>query len=185
MDAHDINDRRNSIGSSDVAAIIGASPEGWRNAADVYMEKRYGVDRSSKDTMATTVGNYVEGGVTEWAEDQLGPIDRQVRVSKSGYKVVNLDGRLRDDHKIGFECKTTGQSREWGDEWTDQIPPYYSAQVLYQMHVADLETVYVPVLMWQYGFPTLKMYVIERSECEEAIRAIAKAVRFFWHRHVL
>src|SRR6266850_4731464 len=50
LSAKQLEQRRQGIGSSDVAAIVGASP--WATAADIYYDKVDGITKPESEAMA-------------------------------------------------------------------------------------------------------------------------------------
>jgi len=65
-----LKQRENHVGSSDMAAIMGVDP--WRSSADVWFEKT-GKLKEQAETEAMYLGNKLEGGVLDFAEEKLGP----------------------------------------------------------------------------------------------------------------
>lgn len=56
------------------------------------------------------------------------------------------DCTCMNDPLAVLECKVDGGSDEWGEEFTDEIPVHYRAQVLWQMDVMGVSTAYVACL---------------------------------------
>jgi predicted phage-related endonuclease len=76
-----------------------------------------------------------------------------------------------------LEVKTARSSQEWGDPGTDDIPPYYQAQCLWQMDVLGADVVHLAVLIG--GSDYREYRVVWDAEEAEAIRLRAAA---FWQR---
>jgi hypothetical protein len=71
------------------------------------------------------------------------------------------------------EVKTTADGDEWGVAGTDEIPPYYRAQVVWQLDTLGLPVGYVAVLLPRLEF---REYRIDYNADEAAyIRAEARA----------
>jgi len=174
--------RHKYIGASDVPAVLGVSP--WKSASDVYYAKVAEFEKRDKITKSIEAGNLLEVAVLDFAEQRLGKIKRnQFRVHpKKTYASATLDAICLEQDDVGVEAKTTGNTDQWGEENTDQIPIYYLAQVQWQMYVTGYKTIYVPVLMPDFGLQ-FKMYKVERDE--ELIDSIAKRCDDFWHDNVL
>src|SRR3990172_6593128 len=88
--------RRQRIGSSDAAAICGASP--LHNAADIYWSKIGELE--DRPTEEQELGNDVQGMLCQWAAKQLDQETYEPDVwcpSPAGLPIAaNLDGRLGD-----------------------------------------------------------------------------------------
>jgi len=149
--------RRNHIGASDMAAIMGLSP--WRTPYDVWAEKTGRlVDEADPDNEVMALGTLLETGVLDFAGSVLGPIRRnQFRKHPS----LPIGGHL-DAIRVGtnepVEAKTAGllgPLREpWGDEGTDHVPD----RILIQVHTqclalapVEVERAYVAALLGGQG----------------------------------
>ena len=86
--------RRNHIGASDLPAIMGLDT--FKTAADVWLEKRgMLIDQPAKEAMKA--GNRFEGGVVDYAEEELGPLVRDVEIAVPdlGFPLVcHLDAQV-------------------------------------------------------------------------------------------
>jgi putative phage-type endonuclease len=176
----EIEERRKAIGASDVAAIIGCSP--WKSAWDVWADKTGRLDSWSGNN-ATRIGQYLESGVLDYAESQLGPLDRNVRIAYVGKPIVStLDAITADG--VPVEVKTAGMTGplhgEWGDAGTDQIPEHYLCQVHTQILCTEAQTAYLFALLAGRG---IVRYEIERSDslCD----ALASQLCEWWDRHII
>jgi len=200
--------RQGSIGGSDVPAILNISP--FKSAADIYIEKMNGVTRVENKAMEA--GHMLEPAVIDWALTKIkkgrefswtsANVRRtQVLVASTGEVVpahANLDfmfmaagdyiegnqGQRQPETREGLEAKTTGISKSWGPEGTDQIPDHVLAQCLWQSAVAELDKVHIGVLIGDRGFH-LKVYVIDPSEYKEELQEIIDRVAVFWNKNIL
>lgn len=89
------------------------------------------------------------------------------------------DAWCEDDPQnvYGVEIKTSQYSDGWGTPGTAEIPPYYLAQVVWQMIVTGFRKVYVPVL---FGQPfEFREYVVEWADVEADVPAIIAEVIAF------
>lgn len=176
--------RRKHIGSSDAAAIMGLDP--WRNAADIWAEKRGLVQASDTANEAAEIGLMIESSLLDWAAAQIGAKIRknQRRVYTGGVLAANHDALVIGE-PVGVEAKTTGiltpamKRDEWGDEGTDQVPNRVIIQCHHQMIVSDLSRVYVPALIGGRG---RLMFVIERNEALAS--GLAEKLMAFWREYV-
>lgn len=174
-------ERRRYVGSSDAPAIVGVDP--FRTATDVYWSKV--TDLAQVEKASFELGNRLEGAIIDWAGDQLHmPIERDVRVvALDGVRAANLDGRVLG-RAWGIEAKYSSQPEKWGEPGTDDIPPRVSVQCQHQMAVADLELVWVPVLLSNvYSGLEFRMYQVERDD--RIIEELTKQELEFWHSYVV
>lgn len=190
-----LTSRQESVGGSDVPAILGLSP--FKSAADVYIEKTQQMVQI--DNAAIEAGHMLEPAVIDWAitkikESEFSWSSMNVRrtkvlVSSEGLEIsahANLDFMfIAQPHgRQVIEAKTTGLSKYWGSEGTDEVPDYILAQCLWQAIVADIHMIHVAVLIGDRGFQ-LKTFVIDPEDYEEEIEEIVNRVGRFWQKNVL
>lgn len=184
--AEQLAQRRNHIGSSDMAAILGVDQR--RNAADVYWSKVQDTADGLGNNEAITLGNAIELPLLNLAAERLGvEFEPNVhRVHTDGILAANLDA-LIIGQPAALEAKTSGLTNpmwddsDWGREGTDEVPDRVIIQAQHQMLCADLEVVHVPALLGRgRGF---QLFRITRSE--ELTQVILEAAHAFWNDHVL
>lgn len=185
--------RRNHIGSSDIAAIAGCDP--FKSKLAVFLEKVYDIEDLSpghKGPLAR--GNRYERALLDFAQEELGvELQRDVHVQHPSipWIAVNLDARLTAQRvREAVEAKTANMRRvegvaveEYGDPGTDAVPDRVLCQTHLQMDAADLEVVWVPVLLARFGRLEESMYRVERNE--DLIESLRDLADHFWHEHVL
>lgn len=179
--------RRNKIGSSDIAAILGIDP--YRTAADIYWQKVGNIPVEERGGVGDykSVGNYLEGPIKDWAEAELGPMERDVyREHCSGILAANLDGVLIEKPQIieAKTCNILGPSPErelFGEEGTDEVPERVILQVHHQFFCVgpEYQVCMVPVLIGGRGFC---MFRIEQNHAL-AVR-VGLAGLAFWRDFV-
>tara|TARA_R110000824_G_scaffold137154_2_gene301211 strand:- start:10016 stop:10912 length:897 start_codon:yes stop_codon:yes gene_type:complete len=187
--------RQQSVGGSDVPAILGISP--FKSAADVFIEKTQKMKQI--DNTAIEAGHMLEPAVIDWAikrvkKEEFTWSSVNVRrtktiVSSEGLEIAahaNLDFMfIAEPHgRQVIEAKTTGLSKYWGTEGTDEVPDYVLVQCLWQAIVADIHMVHVAVLIGDRGFQ-LKVFVIDPKDYEEEIEEIVSRVGKFWQKNVM
>ncbi len=86
--------------------------------------------------------------------------------------------------RCGLEAKTTSLGSYWGSEGTDEVPEHVLVQCLWQAEVADLNRVYVAVLIADRGFH-FKMYEIDPADYKEEREDIINVISYFWNNHVM
>jgi len=187
--------RQNSVGGSDVPAILGLSP--FKSSSDIYLAKTVGVQQSTSS--AIEAGHQLESAVIEWGMERLKIEDMKwssanVRRTKTlnctkGGSVpahANMDFMFiaPEIGRCGLEAKTTSYRYGWGEEYTDEIPEHVLLQCLWQAEVADLNMVHVAVLIADRGFH-FKMYEVDPAQYEEEREQMINAVGNFWNNHVM
>lgn len=173
-----VKERRNGVGGSDVAAIMGFSP--WKTPYRVYQEKRGEVEAWEGNAI-TDWGHRMEPIIRQWYSDKTG---RCVRVpediiyhGKYPHMLASLDG-FTDDPR-GVEVKTARNGRDWGEPGTNQIPAYYMLQVQHYMIVTGFEVFDVPVSI---GGGSPELYEVPADK--ELQEMIIEAEAAFWQRVV-
>ncbi|MGL5824843.1 MAG: YqaJ viral recombinase family protein [Nocardioides sp.] len=138
--------------ASKVAAIVGLSP----------YESRFQLWHRMRGTLPWEVdndilrrGNYLEPAIRCWFADQhpswvvdstgaWANRDRPWQVATPDSLILKRD-LDRTPHGL-LEIKTALGREQWGEEGTDDIPPGYRAQVLWQMDTLGLPVCWVAVL---------------------------------------
>ena len=133
--------RKNGIGSSEVATIVGLNP--WETPYQLWRRK-LGIDPPAQENFAMRAGHYLEDAVSQFWHDETGREvikasagDWIIRDDKRPYMQVSpdrtywLDGSHTKDNKGILECKTTQKSID-----ADNIPKHWFCQVTYQLGVA-------------------------------------------------
>lgn len=179
--------RKQGIGGSDVAAILGLSP--WRTALDVYLDK-VGEGEPEPETESMRIGTALEQFVADRFEQETGRKTSKFNaLLKRGVCIGNVDrlvvpegarlGSHHDEIRTNelLECKTA--SNEWGDD----VPAYYLSQVQHYMGLDDhFERATVACLF--LGFSKhLSLYTVERDDA--LIADLRAACEKFWNEHVL
>lgn len=185
--------RKQHVGSSDAAAILGVDP--WRSAYDVWADKTGRLRQQGAPGPALTLGNYLEPAVLAWCEDQL-----RTTLTRSVFRVGTTPMAANFD-ALAFglaepavvEAKTVGLiSRpgyfsEFGGAGTDELPDHIVIQVQHQLAVAAAQgdwpaitVAHVPTLLAGVGFV---LYRVERDA--ELIDVLVEAEARFWRDYVV
>lgn len=183
--------RKDSIGASDVPAILGISP--FRTAADIYLEKTTNLNEADlSDSMAIRVGETVELSLVKHGYDIAVDHFDEVRLGELvyDYKVVgdsgapkhaNLDGMATDAETgkpyLVIEAKTTSVPEHWGPSWSQKIPPHVYAQVQWQMGLLGVNHSLVVTLLSAYRLE-LRTYMIPFNQ--ELFKMMCKTCDDFW-----
>jgi len=168
--------RKQHLGSSDVAAILGVDP--WRNAYDVWLEKTGRVE-DSKETEVMYAGTMFEDGILKYAEGQLGKLIRNQYRSAIGFPIAaNIDAIVKESGEP-VEAKTAGLfgpvTEEWGDGGTDQIPDRVIIQVHVHMLCTDKDICHIPAFIGGKGF---NMFMVKKDD--EIMNIIMDQSIEFW-----
>ena len=127
------NQRRQGIGGSDAAAVLGYSH--WHSAYDVWRSKI--ADVADADNESTRRGTRREPELIQEYSNLTG---KQVYKAPHlihpdyGYVHANLDGIIPGERVI--EAKTARRRDGWGDEGTEDIPIDYYLQTQHYMLIA-------------------------------------------------
>ncbi len=132
-----IEERKHHIGASDVGTIMGYNP--YRTGRELFLEKTGRLEPELGD-QETSLGTRLEPVILDVAEEQLGPLERDVVVEAKG---LDFPLKARCDALFGeirVEAKTMGLFNvffsgldDFGDEFTDEIPDQYAVQITAQM----------------------------------------------------
>lgn len=175
--------RRNGIGGSDVAAIMGISR--YRSPYEVWLDKTGRVEPDDlSGNSAVEWGNRLEDCVARKFADEH-PELRVVRrnamlVSRERpWAFANLDriAWAEDGTPYVMECKTAGDRR--AGDWADGVPDYYLTQVTHYLSVTGYAGAWVAVLI---GGSDYREFYVPRDD--DDIRAVEQAVDYFWQVNV-
>lgn len=194
--------RKSGIGGSDIAAILGLSP--WRTALDVWLDK---TSPEVVETPSAPIGT----GAALWWGSRLEEVIGKAYAEATGRRIQRYNALIRHPEKpyfigdVDFLCycadgRTPATRKggirtergveikniryageEWGADGTDEIPPWYLAQVQWYMgiipsvHIFDL----APLISGQ----ELRIYTVEQND--DIIAGMQDVGDRFWMDHVL
>lgn len=178
--------RRDGIGASDVAGILGLSP--WASPWSIWADKA-GLLPPLPDDEAMAAGRWLEAAIGPWFTHETGlhvaGEQTQCTHIDHGHHRCTVDGFVFDSpgdrsplaivtEALGLlEIKVTGPGRRW-----DEVPAHYQTQGQWQMHVTGLDHVWFAVLMGR----RLDIHKLERDQAD--IDFMVGHVDRFWHDHV-
>ncbi len=175
--------RRNGIGGSDIAAILGhsswASPWSlWAEKTGLYtppdhMTERQQIGLDLETAIAAMFCRKASLHVSRHQAQCERPGMEWARCTVDGY--VTRTGDPGDPLIGGFEAKTDGRF-----SWPDGIPIAYQCQGQWNMWVTGLPRWWFAVLHAGFRF---EVYELEADPADQA--HIVAAARSFWHDHVL
>lgn len=175
--------RKNGIGGSDVASIMGLNK--YSSPLNVWLVKT-GREESPdlSDNQAVEWGNRLEDVVADKFADEHPELQVRRRNAtivsiKRPWAFANIDRWVTDGKgNVGIlEVKTVGMRR--AADWDNGVPLYYLTQVTHYMSVTGYQYAWVAVLI---GGQEFREYFIERDE--QDIQAINEAVDTFWRDFV-
>lgn len=148
--------RRNYIGGSDVAGILGWSP--WATPLSVYLSKM-GEPTGDVDTSPGSPidrGNRCEDAVLRAYSERTGRklLGSPPTIYHPDYPFLaaNLDDEVEGGRRIKVEGKTSSNRKHWGEDGSDQIPQYYLSQTSFYSGVTGATMVDIPVFFFKRNF---------------------------------
>lgn len=174
-----LKERRNGIGGSDAAVILGLSE--FKSAFELWAEKK-GYQLPEKESEALRIGTDLEEYVAKRFEEASGKkVHREFKMffnSKYPWAIADIDRKVVGEN-AGIECKTTSAYNKSGFE-EGEIPAYYYVQCQHYMAVKEYDRMYLAVLVLGVGF---YWFVIERNDAE--IEALMDAEQRYWLNNIL
>ena len=177
--------RRQGIGASDVAAIMGLNP--FRSAMGVYLEK-VGLKEEEDENDSLVYGTLFEKIIAERFAERMGVkirwMGQEQIVGPEDWMFAHPDFEVLSTPTEGGECKFTGYPDPdlWGEAGTDHIPDYYHLQAQWQMLCKGWSVVNVTVLFSGRRREQRDYRVWADAELQQAALS---ACRDFWVNHVL
>lgn len=173
--------RRNGIGASEVAAILGLSP--WQTPLQVYRAKM-GVPNEIDEDLAY-FGHALEAPIAQWIRDkhpEVGPVEPGISARSVEWPwLTATPDRLAGDVGLVYPIEIKTSSAFSKDKWADGVPLYYEAQVQTQLAVLGAPHGWLAVL---HGGNQPELYRVNRDEEFIQDHLIPKT-RAFWEEHVL
>lgn len=182
--------RKNYIGGSDAAAILGLNP--WKTNVDLWEEKTGRKEAADiSDNEAVKFGSQSEPYLRELFK--LDNPDLEVRYMENNmflndtypWAHASLDGWLKDkEGRAGIlEIKTTTiQNYASVKKWENKIPDNYYCQILHYFLVTGFDFAIVKARLkfdFENPYCQIRHYRIERQECENDIILLMDAERRF------
>lgn len=172
--------RGRALGASQVAAMLGLDPfqSGW----DVYAYHVYGTE--TPVNYAMQLGTALEPLLLDYAEEQLGPLVREVEFELHDPSlIVHPDAVLVESGEV-VEAKTADllwpKVGGWGEPETGEVPVRVAAQVTVQMIATEAKVAWIPLLRrWQ---PPV-MYCVEYDE--EVASWMLEEIARWWRDHIV
>ncbi|WP_328465474.1 YqaJ viral recombinase family protein [Actinoplanes sp. NBC_00393] len=177
--------RRQGIGSSDVAAILGVADR--NTAVHVYRDKRGELVDDAGE--AALWGHLLEDPVArEWSRRQrsvvqrvglIAHVDEPWRMATLDRQVLEcpMDRDVKTRCALEVKCRSAFKAKRWANA---NVPDDVLAQVTWQLAITGYDHIHVAVLI---GGNELKMAVVEREQAMEDY--VLGEVRRFREEHLL
>jgi len=183
-----LTQRRQGIGGSDVAAILGVSP--WTSPFDVWLDKTGRIESQPDETPAQRRGRLLEDAVARWyAEDSGHAVAAGSScVGPEPWILGNTDRTVPDLGAV-LECKTARSADGWGESGADVtmreahtvVPVSYALQVAWYLEATGLDRAEVAVLVMTTD--DFRRYTLRRDRDFGA--ALVDRCRAWWTAHVV
>lgn len=179
-----LNARRQGLGGSDVAAVLGLSK--WRGPMDVWADKKK-LSPDQDENYAMMRGRILESAVANWYAEKTGAVLEEgppmpikgpepwMLGSPDRYATTEEDGRY------GVEIKTARSSDDWGPDGSSLIPVYYATQVAWYMACTNIDRWDVAVLFMLND--EFRHYTIHRDPIVE--KKLVGSCRNWWNQYIL
>lgn len=171
--------RRQGIGGSDAATIVGLNP--YNSRFGLYADKK-GLLEEIQDNEAMRQGRDFEEYVAKRFEEATGKKVRRrnymFRSAEHPFMLADIDREIVGEN-AGLECKTTSAFSKFDFE-NGEIPLTYYVQMMHYMSVMDYDRMYLAVVVLGKRF---YHFVIERDNDE--IESLITAEKNFWGNNVL
>jgi putative phage-type endonuclease len=177
-------DRRTFLGGSDMAAILGLSP--WKTPYQLWLEKTSPEAPEDHDSGVKKRGRRLEPVIVDWMREDYGLkiVAHNARYVDPELPFLSCEVDFEHDEMENgvvitenAEVKTVHPShaKDWGDEWSDEIPLYYTAQAAFGQMITGRDSTLFAVLI---GADDLRAYRVKRDD--ELIWTLRKKAVEFW-----
>jgi putative phage-type endonuclease len=180
--------RRQGLGASEVAAVLGLSP--FASAWDVWVRKTDPEAPASGDDSARARGRRLESAVLDWMSEDA-RMDRRcipphtVFQGPESWALCTPDDlyhRPQHPDEWGMEAKTDRDADGWGPAGDPRgVPVYYALQAHWCMYCTGAERwdvgVYLPIV------DDWRRYTLERDPKVEQV--LVERCGEWWERHVV
>ncbi len=162
--------------ASKIAAVVGLSP--WESRFSLW-HRMAALIPPEPDSDVKRRGHYLEPAVVAWWADQhpeASVRDASTWTHPDDARFAATPDRLAvfGEHVACLEVKTSSVPDEWGADGSDDIPPYYKAQALWEMECTGTRICHVALLD---TYLTFREYVVHYDP-EDAAFLRAEATAF-------
>jgi putative phage-type endonuclease len=171
--------RKQGIGGSDVAAILGISR--WNSAISLWLDKTNQTNEPVAENEAMEWGTIMEPVIRNHFAEVTGKTVVEVKAMlqhpKYPFMLADVDGLTVDDkgNPAILEIKTASEYKR--SDWDDGVPAYYETQVQHYLCVTGVQKAYVAVLI---GGNSFRVYEVDADkEVQNMLIAVEKD---FWNK---
>jgi len=169
--------RKHGIGASEVAAILGLDEN--RPPLDVYCEKK-GIIPPFEGNNLTEIGLELEEFAARKYAEKSGLLDAEEVALLNPRKTYAIDWKMATPDRLvvtsgdeivrGLEAKTISvyQEKFWGKDGSQEIPEKFYCQIVWQMHVLDVDKWDV-VVVFRNSAEIRVYHFIRNRETEEKL----------------
>ena len=172
--------RKEGIGGSDVASLLGISP--YKSSVSVYMDKTSEeVETNDEGTYKMELGNKLEDFVakefTLKTNKKVRNVNGILKNEKYPYSIANIDKAVVGERAF-LECVVTNSFAK--KKYKNEVPSHIKAQCYHYMAITGATHCYVAILV---GNEEVIIHKLDRDE--NAIDEIMKIEKEFWETYVL
>ena len=172
--------RKEGIGGSDVASILGISP--YKSSVSVYMDKTSEEGETNDEgTYKMELGNKLEDFVakefTLITNKKVRNVNGILKNEKYPYSIANIDKAVVGERAF-LECVVTNSFAK--KKYKNEVPSHIKAQCYHYMAITGATHCYVAILV---GNEDIIIHKLDRDE--DTIDEIMKIEKEFWETYVL
>lgn len=188
--------RRKYLGGSDIAALLGIAPEGWRRNSplSLYFDKTMPPAPDRSNLREKRRGKVWEGVVAEMLVDDLKAKGHTVEIVTGNVRYLDpdfdffaseIDYEIRLDGEqdiTNVELKTVHPfaSKDWGESESDDMPIWYTAQCMWGLGVTRRKRCILAPL---FGADEIRTFTVDAVP--QLINDMRDTARKFWVQNVL
>lgn len=174
--------RRQGIGGSDAAVVVGLSP--FKTPYQLYLEKRGEAPPDDEDTLAMKFGSLLEEPIVQHYCDVTGRAVRRQPLTfhdEHQFMLANIDRQILNDSRGPgiLEVKTTNDWTGRSIHGVEDIPDHYYLQAQHYLAVYDYRWASLAILI---GGSRFVWFDVERNDA--VIEELIQQEREFWDRVV-
>ena len=171
--------RKQGIGGSDVASLIGISK--WKSEIEIWLDKTNQLNEEQIENEAMQWGTIMEPVIRNHFIEVTGKPVVEVKAilqhPEYPFMLADVDGVTVDDegNPAILEIKTASEFKR--SEWDEGVPTYYQTQVQHYLCVTGIQKAYVAVLIGGNSFRILEV------EADAELQAMLIALeQNFWNK---
>ena len=171
--------RRQGVGGSDVAAILGISK--WMSPVALWLDKTGQTDETEEVNEAMRWGTILEPVIREQFRQITGKpvveVNAILQHPQYPYLLANIDGLTVDDNGDPAILEIKNVSEYKRGAWSDGVPAYYQTQVQHYLFVSGVAKAYVIAL---FGGNSSGVFTVDADP--EVQEMLLKVETDFWNK---